>query len=101
MSEPELTGKQRSFLRARANTLKATVQVGKEGLTDGVIATIAAEFEHRELVKVAVGKNADCDTREIAHDLARRAGAHWVQTVGRTVTVYRAADPPELRLPAA
>ncbi|MDH5527775.1 MAG: ribosome assembly RNA-binding protein YhbY [Nitrospirota bacterium] len=101
MPEPELTGKQRRFLRAHANTLKATVQIGREGLTDGVVTTIAGEFEHRELVKVAIGKNADCDAREIAFELAARAEAYWVQTLGRTIVLYRAADPPELRLPAA
>lgn len=101
MPLPELTGKQRRFLRSRANTLKATVQVGREGLTENVVESVRAEFEHRELVKVAIGKNAECAARDIAHDLAERAGAHWVQTLGRTVVLYLPADPPELRLPAA
>jgi RNA-binding protein YhbY len=51
-------------------------------------------------VKVSVNPNAEVPARELARDLARAAGAHWVQTIGRTVVLYRAAEPPEIALPA-
>jgi len=95
-----LTGKQRRHLRALANPLKATVQVGREGITPPLVKSLEAEFAHRELVKVSVNPNAAASAREMAPALAAAAGAHWVQTLGRTVVLYRAADPPEIVLPA-
>jgi RNA-binding protein len=95
-----LSGRQRRFLRSLSNALKATVQVGKEGLTDGVRRSLEAEFVHRELVKVSVNPNADATARDLAQELAVAAGAQWVQTLGRTVVLYRPADPPEIALPA-
>jgi len=97
----DLTGKQRRHLRALAVRLKATVQVGHEGLSERVLASLEAEFGHRELVKVSVNANAEAPARELAMDLARAAGAHWVQTLGRTVVLYRPAQPPQIALPAA
>lgn len=96
----ELTGKQRRHLRSLANRLKATVQVGREGVSDGLLQSLEAEFSHRELVKVAVNPNADADPRELGPALAEAAHAHWVQTVGRTVVLYRPAEPPGITLPA-
>jgi len=95
-----LTGKQRRFLRSLSNPLKATVHVGKEGLTEGVRGSLEAEFGHRELVKITINPNADADAKALAPELAAAAGAHWVQTLGRTVVLYRPADPPEIALPA-
>jgi RNA-binding protein len=96
----ELTGKQRRHLRSLAARLKATVQVGREGLSERLLQSLEAEFGHRELVKVSVNPNAEVPARELARDLAQAAGAHWVQTLGRTVVLYRAAEPPEIALPA-
>ncbi|MDH4228623.1 MAG: ribosome assembly RNA-binding protein YhbY [Nitrospirota bacterium] len=99
MSLPELTGKQRRYLRSLSNQLKPTIQIGKEGLSDGVLGSLEAEFAHRELVKLSVNPNCGENARDLAHDLAKTARAHWVQTLGRTVVLYREADPPEIELP--
>jgi RNA-binding protein len=95
----DLTGQQRRYLRSLANRLGVTVRVGKEGVSDAVLAELGHEFEHRELLKLSVNSNCESSAKELAHDLARRAGAHWVQTLGRTVVLYRAGDPPEIKLP--
>lgn len=97
----KLTGKQRRHLRALANPLKPTVHVGKEGVSEGLLHSLEAEFEHRELVKLSINQNCASSARELALDLARAAKAHWVQTLGRTVVLYRPLDPPEIILPAA
>ena len=36
-----LTGKQKRFLRGRGHSLAATVQVGKEGVTEAVVEALA------------------------------------------------------------
>lgn len=96
----DLTGKQRRHLRALANRLPATVRVGKDGISDALVASLEAELAHRELVKVALNPNADVTPATIARRLPEATGARWVQTLGRTIVLYRPADPPEIALPA-
>ncbi len=95
----ELTGKQRRHLRGLANPLKATVHVGKEGISDALIASIEREFGIRELLKIAINQNCELPAKALGQDLATATAAHWIQTIGRTVVIYRASDPPEIDLP--
>ena len=99
----ELTSKQRAHLRSLAHSLKPILQVGKEGVTEEVAASVADAFQNRELLKVKVLESAPLDAREAAGELAERvAGAHVVQVIGRTVVLYRRhPENPEIRLPAA
>jgi len=96
----DLTGKQRRHLRALANRLPATVRVGKEGVSESLVASVAAEFAHRELVKVALNPNAEVTPAAVAQQLPAATGSTWVQTLGRTIVLYRPAEPPEIALPA-
>ena len=100
---PTLTSKQRAHLRSLAHALKPIARVGKEGVTPAAIRSLQQTFDTHELVKVRVLESAPEETRETGHALAAGiTGAEVVQTVGRTVTIYR-ADPeaPTIRLPAA
>jgi RNA-binding protein len=96
----DLTGKQRRHLRALSNRLPATVRVGKDGVSDALVAKVAAELAHRELVKVALNPNAEVTPAAVARQLPEATGAQWVQTLGRTIVLYRPADPPAIALPA-
>ena len=86
----ELTGKQRRHLRALGQRLAATVQVGHDGVTDGLVAQLDAQLEALELVKVRVSENAPEGRHDIAEALAQRTNAHLVQVLGRTALLYRA-----------
>ncbi len=54
-----LTGKQKHFLRSRAMTMKPLVNVGKNGLTDQLVQSVAAAVEARELVKISLLQTAE------------------------------------------
>ena len=47
-----MTSKERAKLRAEANGLDPIFQIGKEGVTDAVIAQLDDTFNTRELFKV-------------------------------------------------
>ena len=98
----DLSSKQRAHLRGLAHPLKPVAHVGKEGVTDAAARSLEQALATRELVKVRVLDAAPEGVRETAEALAARMdGAHVVQTVGRTATLYRAhPDHPEIRLPA-
>ena len=97
----ELTSKQRAHLRSLAHHLKPIVQVGTEGLTQGVLSTVDEAFNTRELLKVKVLQGAPEDARDTADALvARLPDVHVAQTIGRTVVLYRPfPEEPEIELP--
>lgn len=96
----ELTGKQRGALRALAHHLSPLVQLGKDGLTEGVIAATEEALGMHELVKVRVLESSPEPRSEIAEPLAKATGSHVVGQVGRIVMLYRMhEEKPVIELP--
>jgi RNA-binding protein len=94
----ELSGFQRTWLRGRAHALEPVVQVGHAGLTDGVIAAVAAALLDHELIKVRLYRPAN--KKGMAAELAGRCGAHLCGLVGHTVILYKPhPEEPVLVLP--
>ena len=60
-----LTSKERAALRAQANTLETTLMVGKDGVTEAVIAEADIQLTARELVTGNVLENAMLTPREV------------------------------------
>lgn len=96
-----LTSKQRAHLRKLAHHLKPTVLVGSDGVTEAILASVDDAFNTRELVKVKLQESASIDVREAAGQItAQLDEVHSVQTIGRTVALYRPhPQNPEIRLP--
>ena len=84
-----LNGKQRRFLRGLGHHLDPVVQVGKDGLSQGLVEALDAALLTHELVKVRLGESAGSDRRALGAALAEAAGGELVQVLGRTVLVYR------------
>ena len=92
-----LTSKQRAFLNSQAHSLKPIIQIGKNGLTDGLIAQIDESLERHELLKINVLETAGISGKLCAGELAEGLGADVVQVIGAKVTLYRPASDPEKR----
>lgn len=84
-----LTGKQKRFLRALAHPLSAIVQVGKEGVTEAVVAATDAALKQHELIKVKLGSETPEDRHDAADALSNQTGSELAQVVGRTIILYR------------
>lgn len=84
-----LSGKQRRYLRSLGHHLEAIVQLGKHGLTDGIIAATDAALETHELVKVRRGTECPNGHDEVATTLTEAVGGQLVQKLGRTLLIYR------------
>jgi RNA-binding protein len=96
----KLTSSQRRYLRGLAHDLKPVIMVGAKGLTPSLVAELEAALDHHELVKVKVATDDREAFAEAAEQLATSAKAEKVQTIGRTVVLYRRnADEPRLALP--
>jgi RNA-binding protein len=95
-----LGGKQRRYLRGLGHALDPVVQVGKEGVTDGVVAALEVALTTHELVKVKLGQSAPVDRHEAAGELAARTESELVQVLGKAVLLYRAhPEDPRIELP--
>lgn len=94
-----ITGKQRSELRRLAQEMKPTVMIGKEEVTDTVIAAIDDYLTAHEMVKVQMQEGALLDAKETANEIAEELGAEFVQAIGRRFVLYRqAADPAKRKI---
>jgi hypothetical protein len=51
------------------------VQVGREGLSEALVAAVEAAFGDHELIKVKVGQQSDLDRHQAADEVARRTNA--------------------------
>jgi RNA-binding protein len=96
----ELTGKQRRYLRGLGHDLQVVLQIGKDGITDGVIAALGVALADHELVKLKFGRNSTLEQDPAAVELAKRSKSHLVQVLGNTVLLYKAnAEEPKIELP--
>jgi RNA-binding protein len=83
------SGELRRQLRAHGHALKPLVQVGKGGVTRGVLAQVAQALFDHELVKVRVGTECPVDRFGVADELGEQPGTQVVQILGRVVLVYK------------
>ena len=83
-----LTNAQMRALKAQAQRLKATLKIGKEGLSTQFLAALDAALEHHELVKVKFDEFKE-QKQELAPQLAEKSGSHLVTRVGNVVVLYR------------
>ena len=83
------TGKERAALRAEAHHIDPLAHVGTAGLTPAFYAALDDTLRTKELVKIALVRNAALSAKDAAAQIAAEMGAQVVQVIGRTVTVYR------------
>ncbi|KAA3619452.1 MAG: ribosome assembly RNA-binding protein YhbY [Calditrichaeota bacterium] len=97
---PDLTGKQKRFLRSLGNGIKSTVFVGHNGISESVISAAEDAFNTTELIKVRLQEGFTGDRNEAGHELAGKMGAVAVQILGKTILLFKpSAENPEIKLP--
>jgi len=90
-----MDGRTRRRLKAEGQRIESSVQVGKGGLSPGVMEELDARLKRDHLVKVRIVKGAAGGERggedELARALCEELGAELVERRGHTVLVYRRA----------
>ncbi len=87
-----LTSKERAELRARANVIDTTLIVGKDGVTEAVIAEADRLLTARELIKGKVLETALMSAREVSDEICEALGADGVACVGYKFVIYRFSE---------
>lgn len=94
-----LTNKQKQYLKGLAHPLKTLVQLGANGLTEGVIAEIDIALERHELIKVKVPSDDRDEKALIMEAIVGETKSYKVQSIGHVLVIYRASKEPVIKLP--
>ncbi len=95
-----LTGKAARHLRGLGHELSPVVSIGKEGLTDSVVAAAKSALLTHELIKVKVQPEAPTDRKLVAAELAEKTESALAQVLGRTFLLYKKhPKKPKIQLP--
>ena len=92
-----LNGQQRSYLSKQAQELNPIVYIGKNGLREGVIASLDKALADHELVKVRFIDFKD-NRNEISHALEEATDSVLVRVIGNVGIFFRPARKPEKRV---
>ncbi|MHB8910872.1 MAG: ribosome assembly RNA-binding protein YhbY [Syntrophales bacterium] len=93
-----LKGFQKKYLRGLAHALKPVVQIGREGITEGVIRAIDECLCRHELIKIKFTDFKEKDQKEaFTSEFTDRTGSELVGIIGHTAILYRQQTDPEKR----
>ncbi len=82
-------GSERAALRGELHGEAPVLQVGREGLSEAVLAAVEEALAAREVIKVRFGKGSPVGTGEGGRLLAERLSAELLGTIGRVAMLYR------------
>jgi RNA-binding protein len=85
--EPLTNGQIRAF-KAQAQRMKATLKIGKEGLSPQFLAALDEALKHHELVKVKFDEFKE-QKKELTPQLAEKTASHLITRLGNVVVLYR------------
>ncbi len=100
MSKSPLSPSQRRYLSSLGHHLQPIVTVGKDGVTDGVIAALEQALLDHELVKVKVGSSSTEERHDVPEQLTGKADAQFVSMIGKTMLIFKPhPEKPTIKLP--
>ena len=93
-----LRGYQKKYLRGLAHGLKPIVQIGRDGITGGVVRAIEKGLFRHELIKIKFNELKEKDLKEaITGEVAAKTGSVQVGMIGHTALLHRQQADPEKR----
>ena len=84
-----LTNAQKKFLRKLGHDLNPVVYIGKEGLSETVVAAIDEALDYHELIKIKIINTDKISKQEAADRVPELSNSQLVQLIGKTLLVYR------------
>lgn len=94
-----LSNKQKQHLKGLAHALKPVVQLGQNGLTEGVLAEIDGALAHHELIKIKVPSDDREEKALIMDAIVRETKAIKLQVIGHVLIIYRQSEDNKIELP--
>lgn len=94
-----MKGKQRSYLKSIANSLKVSLIVGKGGISEDLIKDLDNQLKAKEIVKIKFLDNSGLEARDEADPIIERLGAEFVSQLGNKLVIYRPSKKHIIELP--
>ncbi|MDN4501073.1 ribosome assembly RNA-binding protein YhbY [Alteromonadaceae bacterium BrNp21-10] len=94
-----LSNKQKQYLKGLAHSLKPVVQLGSNGLTEGVLAEIELALSHHELIKVKVPTDDREEKSLIMEAIVRETQSIKLQVIGHVIILFRQSDEKKIDIP--
>jgi RNA-binding protein len=91
-----LTGEQLRKLKAKAQNIKPTIQIGRDGLSQGQLDRVNHELAHHELIKIKFNDHKAHKT-DLSQEITTKTGATQVDLIGNTLVLYRQSQYPDKR----
>ncbi len=76
-------------IKGRAQKLEPSIHIGKEGITESIVAEVSKQLKKHKIVKVRLLQNMEMDRREAGTRLAEAADAVMIEVRGRTVVLAK------------
>ena len=92
-----ITTKERSVLKGIAMNLNATMQIGKDGITDNVIAQASEILYNKEILKINVLKNCELSAKEVLNCLCEKLDCQPVQAIGNKAIIYKRSNKKDIK----
>lgn len=83
-------------LKALSHHLKPSLNIGKDGLSEGVIQSINEILETHELIKIKFHKNKDSKL-SISDEIVQSTNSIKVSIIGNTLIIYKKSSNPKYR----
>ena len=84
----KISGPELRALKARAQSLKPMLKVGKDGLSPAFLKAVDDTLKHHDLVKVKFEEFKE-DKKTLAPQLAEKTSSHLILLVGNVAVLYR------------
>lgn len=91
-----MTSQQRKQLRSLAHHLDPVVMIGKQGVTDGIIAATVKALDAHELIKVRFLEFKD-EKKGLTDQLATATTSEVAGIIGHVAILYKEHPDPERR----
>lgn len=92
-----ITTKERAVLRGMAQKIEPIYQIGKNGVTDGIVSRLSDALDARELIKITVLQSCEAGARDIIDNLALCLDADPVQAIGNKIVLYRLSSKKDVK----
>lgn len=97
--QTKLSNTQIKFLRGIGHNLNAMIIIGQNGVTENLLNELELTLEHHEILKIKIATGDREDRKAIIQSVLDHTKAQLVQSIGKTVLIYRQAEKSEFELP--
>ncbi|PIE43163.1 MAG: ribosome assembly RNA-binding protein YhbY [Gammaproteobacteria bacterium] len=84
--------------RAIAHNLKPVLLIGDRGVSEALVTELNRALHDHELIKVKINLGDRDGRKQIFDDIFAQSGAELIQSIGKTIVLFKKADKPDPKL---